>query len=138
MESTQKQLTVRKALPRGKPWPKGVSGNPHGRPKGAKNKLSLAVQEGVSRALEELAKPLMLDKSRPYESWDGYSGYFYQDGLHFDKVTLEALPIDGPPPVQPPRLDPGERRSEVYWKKRRLYLQNGWAFDPGTWLPVRT
>jgi len=35
-----KQLT---AKPRGKPWPKGVSGNPKGRPRGAMNKLSLAV-----------------------------------------------------------------------------------------------
>ncbi len=29
--------------PRGRPWPAGLSGNPHGRPKGALNKLSLAV-----------------------------------------------------------------------------------------------
>ena len=32
MDSTKKQQT---AKPRGRPWPKGTSGNPAGRPKGS-------------------------------------------------------------------------------------------------------
>jgi hypothetical protein len=123
-----------KKRPRGRPWPKGVSGNPAGRPRGARNKLTRALLEGIRRAEAELAKPRLLDPSRPFESWDGY---FWQDGLCFNKDTLEALPHDGPPPVQPQRLDPRERRTEVTWKRRRLYLQNGWAFDPDTWERVK-
>ena len=41
MNQGHKQL---KCSPRGKPWPPGVSGNLAGRPKGALNKLSLAVR----------------------------------------------------------------------------------------------
>jgi hypothetical protein len=123
-----------KKRPRGRPWPKGVSGNPAGRPRGARNKLTRALLEGIRRAEAELAKPRLLDPSRPFESWDGY---FWQDGLLFNKDTLEALPHDGPPPVQPQRLDPRERRTPIMWKRRRLYLQHGWAFDPATWLAVK-
>jgi len=123
-----------KKRPRGRPWPKGVSGNPSGRPQGAQNKVTLAMLAGIRQAEAELAKPRLLDTSRPFESWDGY---FWQDGLLFNKDTLEALPHDGPPPVPPERLDPRERRTEVTWKRRRLYLQNGWAFDPDTWERVK-
>jgi hypothetical protein len=98
------------------------------------NKLTLAMLAGIRQAEVELAKPKLLDTSRPFESWDGY---FWQDGLLFNKDTLEALPHDGPPPVQPQRLDPRERRTEITWKRRRLYLQNGWPFDPATWLAVK-
>jgi hypothetical protein len=91
--------------------------------------------EGIMRAEEELAKPRLLDKSRPFESWDGY---YFQDGFQFDKFTLEAQPYDGPPPVQPERLNPRERRTPILWKKRHLVLQNGWAFDPFTWQAVKT
>jgi len=66
--------------PRGRPWPKGVSGNPHGRPKGAKNKLTLMVKEGIARAIEELSRPLTLDQSRHYEVW---SDCYIQDGMRF-------------------------------------------------------
>jgi hypothetical protein len=120
-----------KKRPRGRPWAKGVSGNPAGRPRGSLNKATLAMLAGIRQAEAELAKPRMLDTSRPYESWDGY---FWQDGLCFNKDTLEALPHDGPPPMQPERLDPRERRTEITWKRRRLYLQNGWPFNPATWL----
>jgi len=41
----------------GPPWPKGVSGNPAGRPKGARNKFTEAVREGLRRAEEKLAQP---------------------------------------------------------------------------------
>ena len=71
----------------------------------------------------------LLDRSCLHESWDGY---FFQDGFRFYKHTLETIPTDGPPPVQPERLNPRERRTPVIWKKRQLNLQNGWAFDPAT------
>lgn len=123
-----------KKRPRGRPWPKGVSGNPAGRPQGSLNKITLAVLEGTRRAEEELAKPKVLDKSRPFESWDGY---FFQDGLRFDQHTLEALPIDGPRPVQPAMVDHRERRMELTWQGRHLLMQDGWPFCPRTWKPVK-
>lgn len=89
--------------------------------------------EGIRHAGVELAKPKVLDNSRPFESWDGY---FFQDGLKFNKHTLEAIPADGPPPVQPERLNPRERRTPILWKKRHLVLQNGWPYDPATWEAV--
>lgn len=123
-----------KKRPRGRPWAKGVSGNQKGRPRGSLNLLTRAMLAGIQQAEMELAKPRLLDISRPYESWDGY---FWQDGLCFNKDSLEVLPHDDPPPVQPKRLDPNERRTEVTWKRRRLYLQNGWPFDPATWEAVK-
>jgi hypothetical protein len=123
-----------KKRPRGRPWPKGVSGNPSGRPRGAQNKLTLAMLAGIRQVEAELARPRLLDTSRPFERWDGF---FWQGGLLFHKDTLEALPHDGPPPVQPQRLDPRERRTEITWKRRRLYLQNGWPFNPATWERVK-
>jgi hypothetical protein len=125
---------VKKGRPRGRPWKKGQSGNLGGRPVGSLNLLSRAVKEGMQRAEEELAKPKVLDQSRPYESWDGY---FFQDGLRFNKYTLEAISTEGPHPVQPGRLNPRERRSSIFWKKRHLTLQNGWAYDPATWEAVK-
>jgi hypothetical protein len=89
---------------------------------------------GIREAEAELAKPRKLDTSWPFEAWDGY---FLQNGLLFNKDSLEALPHEGPPPVQPERLDPRERRTPTVWKKRRLYLQNGWPFDPDTWERVK-
>jgi hypothetical protein len=129
MEKQQK-----KGRPRGRPFKPGQSGNPVGRPRGSLNKITLAVQEGAKRAADELSKPKVLDKSRPYESWDGY---FFQNGLRFDKHTLKAIPTDSPPPVQPERLNLRERRTSILWKKRHLTLQNGWAFDPATWEAVK-
>jgi hypothetical protein len=128
MRSSDKQLRL-KARPRGHPWPKGVSGNPRGRPRGSLNKTTLAMLEDVRRAAEELARPLVLDKSKPYENWDGY---FHQYGRQFDKRTLEVIPIDGSPPVQPERFNPRDRHTPAIWKNRRLLLQDGWAYDPAT------
>ncbi len=118
-----------KANPRGRPFPPGVSGNPKGRPRGSLNKTTLAVLKGVRLAAEELARPLMLDKSKPYENWDGH---FYQYGRQFDKRTLEVIPIDGPPPIQPERFNPRDRRTAIIWEKRRLLLQFGWPYNPST------
>jgi hypothetical protein len=130
----KKQQKIKKGRPRGCPFKPGQSGNPAGRPPGSRNKITLAVLGGVRRAEEELAKPKVLDKSRPFESWDGY---FFQDGLRFEKYSLEAIPTDGPDPVQPERLNPRERRTPILWKKRHLVLQNGWAFDPATHLALK-
>lgn len=125
---------VKKGRPRGRPWKKGQSGNLAGRPVGSLNLISRAVKEGIQRAVEELAKPKVLDKSRPFESWDGY---FFQDGLRFNKYTLEAIPTDGPPPLQPKMLNPRVRRTSILWEKRQLTLQNGWPFNPATWEAVK-
>jgi hypothetical protein len=119
-----------KKRPRGRPWPQGVSGNPAGRPKGALNKLTLAMLEGIQQAEAELAKPKVLDTSRPYEYRDGY---LIQEGLLFDCDSHEALPPDGPAPEPPQRFDPGERRIEMMWHGRLIYVQHGWPFDPTTW-----
>ncbi|MBW1953770.1 MAG: hypothetical protein JRI66_11955, partial [Deltaproteobacteria bacterium] len=80
---------IQKNSPRGCPWPKGVSGNPAGRPRGARNKFTLAVIEGVQRAEEELAQPRMLDPTRPAQFIDGFVVQF---GIKFDPDTHEALP----------------------------------------------
>ena len=45
--------------------------------------------------------------------------------------------IDGSHPEQAAKLDPRERRTPILWKKRQLYLQNGWLFDPATHLPLK-
>lgn len=112
--------------PRGKPWPKGVSDNIKGRPKGAKNKLTLEVLAAD--------RPLTLDKTRPFECW---SDRFVQDGRDFHKFTLELLEKDAPAPVQPEMLDIREVRQDFLWKGRLYHIQNGWLFDRRTWKAVK-
>jgi len=121
---------IQKKRPRGCPWPKGVSGNPAGRPKGARNKFTEAVLEGIRRAEEELARPKMLNLNKPLEYWDGY---LIQEGLLFDCDTHEALPDQCQPRTPPTRFNPGERRTEMVWRGREIYVQHGWAFCPRTW-----
>lgn len=123
MNSTKKQ---QKAKPRGRPWPKGVSGNLKGRPKGAKNKLTLAVLASN--------RPLTLDKSRHFEVW---SDCYIQSGMRFRRDTLERVNPKGPVPIRPERLDIREVRLEVMWKGRRYLSQFGWLFDPRTHLPIK-
>ena len=113
------------AKPRGRPWPKGQSGNPAGRPKGAKNKLTLAVLAGN--------RPLTLDKSRHYEAW---SDCYIQAGIRFRKDTLERVNPKGPVPICPERLNIREVRQAVEWKGRRYWSQRGWLFDRATHLPI--
>jgi hypothetical protein len=128
--SEKKQL---KAKPRGRPFPPGVSGNPRGRPLGSLNKTTLAVLEGSKRAEEKMAKPLMLDKTRHYECW---SDCYIQDGMKFNKTTLQRVNPKGPTPLRPVRLSVREIRQNVIWKGRKCLSQFGWLFDPGTHLPV--
>jgi len=121
---------IQKKRPRGRPWPPGTSGNAAGRPKGQRNAFTMAVIEGIKLAEEKIAQPMMLDPSKPYEYWDGY---LIQEGLLFHCDTHEALPDQGPSPEPPRRFNPGERRTEMVWKGREIYVQRGWVFCPRTW-----
>ncbi len=127
------QLTVMKKRPRGRPWKPGQSGNPAGRPRGALSKIALAVMEGARRAREELARPLMLDKSLPFEAW---GDRYVQFGRVFHKQTrLEKTP--GAPVLPQPRiLNTRKPRWVVKYKRRYYYIQDGWLFDRGTWEAV--
>ncbi len=124
----QKQLK-----PRGRPWPKGTSGNPKGRPPGSKHKTTLAVLEGARRAEEKLNRPLTLATSRHYEIW---SDCFVQDGMRFRRDNLQRVNPKGPVPIRPERLDIREPRQVVEWRGKRCLSQRGWLFDPATHLPV--
>ena len=129
---------IRKMRPRGRPWPQGVSGNPAGRPKGALNRLSRAVSEGISRAEEKMARPKELNREKPYECWDGLcvqQGVWYK----WDPILQDYVALSGqePPPQPPARFDPGARRTEMVWKGREIYVQHGWPFDPKTWRPLK-
>lgn len=127
----KKQLKLK---PRGRPWPKGVSGNPAGRPPGSRHKTTMAVLEGVRRAEEELAKPLMLDESRHYEVW---SDCYVQDGMRFKLTTFERVSPERPIPTRPERLDIGDIRQEVVWRGKMCWSQRGWLFDMNTHLLIK-
>ncbi len=100
MNQGQKHLKCR---PRGKPWPPGVSGNPAGPPKGALNKLSLAVKGGplaVNRKAEHekapMLEPVRCDFRRSHEHTmtkiDGiWRRTVEQDGRIFDRDNGEIL-----------------------------------------------
>lgn len=103
----KKQLKLK---PRGRPWPKGFSGNPAGRPPGSRHKITMAVLEGARRAEEELARPLMLDETRHYEVW---SDCYIQNGMRFKRTTFERVTPERPIPIRPERLDIGDIRQEV-------------------------
>jgi len=122
-----------KLKPRGRPWPKGVSGNPAGRPTGSRHKITLAVLEGARRAEDELARPLMLDESRHYEVW---GDVYIQSGMRFKRTTFERVTPERPIPIRPERLDIGEIRQEVVWRGKRYWSQRGWLFSMDTHLPV--
>lgn len=131
---TSQPMLIKKGKPRGRPWPKGISGNPRGRPRGSKHKITLAVVEGVARAVEELSRPLTLDKTRYFETW---SDVFIQDGMRFRKDNLQRRNPEGPIPTCPEQLNIREVRQEVTWRGRRFFSQRGWLFDPGTHLPLK-
>jgi len=85
--------------PGGKPWPPGVSGNPAGRPRGALNKLSLAVRDGLSAVNEQAGleqapspEPVKYDPRRPHAHTSHKIGGTWrrtveQDGRIFDRDT---------------------------------------------------
>ena len=125
MSPKEKKQKPLKGKPRGRPWPKGFAPNPKGRPKGAKNKLTLAVGEPGLR---------MLDLDKPYESW---SDKFVQFGRFFHKDTLEELHPGSPPLEQPEMLNHRKHRTEIRWKRKDYFIQDGWLFDRRTWLAVK-
>jgi hypothetical protein len=101
MNNEKKQL---KAKPRGRPWPKGVSGNLKGRPPGALNKLTQAVK-GNTFAVKTQAEPepKRYDPGRSHAHTmtkiDGkWQRTIEQDGWLFDRETgVEIiLPCDTP------------------------------------------
>jgi hypothetical protein len=128
----KKQLKLK---PRGRPWPKGVSGNPAGRPLGSRHKITLAVLEGARLAEEELARPLMLDETRHYEVW---SDCYIQDGMRFKRTTFERVTPERAIPTRPERLDIGDIRQEVVWRGKMYWSQRGWLFDMSTHLPIKS
>jgi hypothetical protein len=90
----QKQQTPLKYKPRGKPWPPGVSGNSSGRPKGALNKLSLAVRGNLQTEVEPapMPEPVKFDPRRGHEHTmhriDGrWRRTVEQDGRIFDRES---------------------------------------------------
>jgi hypothetical protein len=130
----KQQQQIKKARPRGRPWPKGHSGNPAGRPRGSLNKVTLAVQEGIRRAEEKLARPLLLNLNLPYGAWDGF---YEQHGQIFRKDNLQLRKPDAVVLPQLEMLDIRKRRQEIKWKKKQYYIQNGWCYDRGTLLAVK-
>jgi hypothetical protein len=123
-----------KKRPRGRPWPKGVSGNPAGRPRGSLNKISLAVAAGIRRAEEELAKPLLLNKDFPFNAW---GDCYMQFGRVFRKKDLQLKDPGAPVIPQPEMMDRRKPRQEIIWRGKNLYIQDGWAFDWVTWKAVK-
>jgi hypothetical protein len=117
MTRVSKHFMQKTAKPRGKPWKKGQSGNPKGRPKGAKNKLSLAVLAAE--------RTTGLDRNLPYNSW---FDRFVQFGRQYHKQTLALLDPEAPSIPQLEMLDLKKPRQEMFWKGRDLLLQDGWPY----------
>ena len=111
---------AKKQLPRGRPWPKGVSGNRAGRPRGSLNKTTEAVIAGVRQAEVDL----MLNKDLPFNAW---RDCYVQFGLIYHKQTLRLLDPSAPALPRPEKLNLQEPFQEIIWEGRHLYLQDGWS-----------
>ena len=90
-----KQLKYR---PRGRPWPPGVSGNPAGRAKGALNKISLAVRDGLAVNRQAGGEPTPAPEPVKYDPKRGHEHTMHmidgrwrrtveQDGHVFDRES---------------------------------------------------
>ena len=114
MNQEQKLLKCR---PRGKPWPPGVSGNPAGRPKGALNKLSLAVKPQEPEPKFDPLKPFAVSCQ------EGRENCYLQGGHLFDMGSIEKY---------------DSRRSHAHTSHkiggvwRRTVEQDGLVFDRDT------
>jgi hypothetical protein len=124
----QKQLTAKR---RGRPWPKGTSGNPKGRPRGARNKFTMAVLGAVNT--KPMKPGVFLDKNYPHFN---RGRFLLQKGRKFNPDTLEAMP--GPTPPIPTKFD---RRRQVGYDcvhqgRRCIFTADGWLFDRVTGEPI--
>jgi hypothetical protein len=101
-----------KKRPRGRPWPKGVSGNPRGRPKGARNKFTEAVREGIRRTEEKLAQAGGRTGTSPTSAG---TDFVFRRGCYLVGILLcrimwpcRSKPHPSlPPPSTPARAAPG-------------------------------
>lgn len=118
----KKQQIALRGKPRGRPFPPGKSGNPLGRPPGARNKFTLMVKAGVKRAELALSK---LDLGKPYNSW---GGFFEQSGRKFRKDSMTLIAPHAPIVPQPDIMNNRRPFQELLWQGRDLLLQDGWPF----------
>ena len=81
-----------------------------------------------------MAKPLMLDKNFPFESW---GDRFVQQGREFHKYTLLEKNPGAPIIPQPKMINPRKPRTVIRWKRKYYYIQDVWLFDRGTWEAVK-
>jgi hypothetical protein len=114
MNQGRKQL---KCKPRGRPWPKGVSGNPAGRPKGSLNKLSLAVKNSGPEPKLDPLKPFALSRQ------EGQEDCYLQDGHSFKISTLSRYD---------PRRGHAHTSHRISGAWRRTVEQDGQIFDRDT------
>jgi hypothetical protein len=54
--SEQRESLMITAKPRGRPWPKGISGNPAGRPHGSRNALQSMSAEATDRIIQKIIR----------------------------------------------------------------------------------
>jgi hypothetical protein len=92
------------------------------------------VEDGIRRAQEELAKPIMLDLEQPYGGW---GGFYEQFGRKFRKDSLTLIDPDAPILPQLEMVNVRKPRMEITWKKREYFIQDGWLYDRATWEAVK-
>jgi hypothetical protein len=97
IESVKKQQ-INQAKLRGKPWPKGVSGNPKGRPRGARNKFTQAVLGAFNT--KPMKPGIFLDPNYPHIE---RAEFYIQRGRKFHLNKKEVMP--GVAAIRPERLD---------------------------------
>jgi len=118
MNQGEKQL---KCKPRGRPWPPGVTGNPAGRPKGALNKLSLAVKNPKPVPKFDPTKPFAISCQK------GREDYYLQDGQLFEIKNLEKYD---------PKRTHDHTMTKINGRWRRTVGQDGKLFDRDTGLQI--
>lgn len=130
---SKQQTPVLKKKPRGRPWKPGESGHPAGRPRGSQTKIAIIVEEAGKRAKEELARPLRLDMTLPFEAW---GDRYVQFGRVFHKQTLLEKNPGAPVLPQPAMINPRKPRWEIIWRKKVYLLQDGHLYNRYNWEAV--